>query len=143
MTSSRPYIVRALYEWIVDNEFTPHIVVDALASGASVPQQHINGEGHIVLNISPSAVMSLELGKSSVSFSARFGGVPTDIFVPSHAILGIYARENGQGMMFDPEPSSDPDPSGPKPKKVPKSDDNVKPIGNKNPEKRPSLRIVK
>lgn len=147
MTSSRPYIVRALYEWIVDNDFTPHIVVDAQAPDASVPQQHVNGDGHIVLNISPSAVVGLELSKTSVSFSARFGGVPTDIFVPGNAILGIYARENGQGMMFDPEPSTDPDPQGPKPKgpkKVPGSDgENVKPIAGKKPEKRPSLRIVK
>lgn len=139
MTSRRPYIVRALYEWIVDNDFTPHIVVDAFAPGTSVPQQHVNADGHIVLNISPSAVAALDLSKSAVTFSARFGGVPTDIYVPAHAILGIYARENGQGQMFEPEPSPDPDPSkAPKPKKQ-----TLKSVDKKNSDKRPSLRVVK
>lgn len=140
MTSSRPYIVKALYEWIVDNSLTPHIVVDAHAPDTSVPQQHVNSDGHIVLNISPSAVAALELSKTSVTFSARFGGVPTDIYVPAHAILGIYARENGQGMMFDPEPSPDPDPSkGPKP-----VEQKLKSVDKKPSDKqRPSLRVVK
>jgi len=133
MTSSRPYMVRALYEWIVDNEFTPHIVVNARSEGAQVPQQYVNKDGQIVLNIAPRAVSTLELGNKAVSFNARFGGIPTDIYVPCHAILGIYARENGQGMMFDFEPPPETDPEPPEDSK-PK---------NETPERRPSLRVVK
>ncbi|PCK07636.1 MAG: ClpXP protease specificity-enhancing factor [Alteromonadaceae bacterium] len=140
MTSSRPYMVRALYEWIVDNDFTPHIVVNAQAEGAAVPQQYVNQDGQIVLNIAPRAVASLDLGNSAISFNARFGGIPTEIYVPSHAVLGIYARENGQGMMFDAEPApiqpSDPD-SPPTPGKKTKKE------SPKASEKRPSLRVVK
>lgn len=132
MTSSRPYMVRALYEWIVDNDFTPHIVVNARSEGTEVPQQYVNKDGQIVLNIAPRAVSSLDLGNKAVSFNARFGGIPTDIYVPCHAILGIYARENGQGMMFDFE--SPPEPEGPEPETKPKKE---------NPERRPSLRVVK
>ncbi len=113
MTSSRPYMIRALYEWIVDNNCTPYILVDAHAEGVEVPQQYVNKEGQIVLNISPSAVMSLLVDNNGVSFNARFGGIPTDISVPSHGVMGIYARENGQGMIFEPE--SPPQPPVPTP----------------------------
>ncbi|WP_188150008.1 ClpXP protease specificity-enhancing factor [Teredinibacter waterburyi] len=133
MTSSRPYMIRALYEWIVDNDFTPHIVVNALAGGVEVPQQYVNKEGQIVLNVAPRAVATLELGNKAISFNARFGGIPTDIYVPSHAVLGIYARENGQGMMFDSEPGGQPDPDPAAP---------IPPSG-KQDTKRPSLRVVK
>ncbi len=129
MTSSRPYLIRALYEWIVDNDFTPHIVVNALAGGVEVPQKYVNKEGQIVLNIAPRAVASLELGNKAIVFNARFGGIPTDIFVPSHAVLGIYARENGQGMMFDSEQTPEPDPP-------------TGPDGSESG-RRPSLRVVK
>ncbi len=132
MTSSRPYLIRALYEWIVDNEFTPHIAVDAHASNVQVPQQYVNKDGQIVLNVAPHAVIGLELGNKAVSFNARFGGIPTDIYVPCHAILGIYARENGQGMMFEREAEPDPEPPKAKVKKQKSS-----------AEARPSLRIVK
>ncbi len=132
MTSSRPYLIRALYEWIVDNEFTPHIAVDAHANNVQVPQQYVNKDGQIVLNVAPHAVVGLEMGNKAVSFNARFGGIPTDIYVPCHAILGIYARENGQGMMFEREADPDPEPPKPKAKKP------VSPV-----ETRPSLRIVK
>lgn len=129
MTSSRPYLIRALYEWIVDNDFTPHIVVNALAGGVEVPQKYVNKEGQIVLNIAPRAVASLDIGNKAVIFNARFGGIPTDIYVPCHAVLGIYARENGQGMMFEAEAPPEPDPASP--------DD-----GN-DAGRRPSLRVVK
>lgn len=137
MTPSRPYIIRALYEWILDNGFTPHIVVNSLFDGTEVPQEFVN-DGQIVLNVSPSAVSGLELSNDSVSFSARFGGVPRNIFVPSMAILGIYARENGQGMMFDSEIQTDPDPSSPTKKTEVDSTKKKSPTEN-----RPSLRIVK
>lgn len=132
MTSSRPYMIRALYEWIVDNDFTPHIVVNARSEGTEVPQQYVNKDGQIVLNIAPRAVTTLDLGNKAVSFNARFGGIPTDIYVPCHAVLGIYARENGQGMMFDFEPP--PDPPDPAPNEK---------IKKETPERRPSLRVVK
>lgn len=114
MTSSRPYMIRALYEWIVDNGFTPVIMVNASAEGAQLPQQYVNADGQIILNISPTAVIKLEMGNRAISFNARFGGIPTDVYVPVHSILGIYARENGQGMNFDFEPPpEDPEPEPP------------------------------
>jgi stringent starvation protein B len=102
MTPNRPYLVRALYEWILDNAMTPHLLVDASQPGAVVPPQFVQ-DGKIVLNISPSAVRGLVLGNEHVSFNARFGGVAMDISVPVEAVLGIYARENGRGMLFPEE----------------------------------------
>lgn len=131
MTSSRPYLIRALYEWIVDNALTPHLVVFAKGEGVEVPQQYVNKDGQIVLNVAPTAVMGLELGNDAVTFNARFGGIPTDIYVPCSAVLGIYARENGQGMMFEPEPGN---PPPPKAKARPKAEPT---------DKKPSLRVVK
>ncbi|PLW69973.1 ClpXP protease specificity-enhancing factor [Pseudohalioglobus lutimaris] len=130
MTPSRPYIMRALYEWIVDNGCTPYILVDATLEHVSVPEQYVK-DGQIVLNISPTAVMDLNIANESVAFNGRFGGVATDIFVPVKAVIGIYARENGQGMVFEPEDepeSTPPDDTPPEPSK---------------PEGRPSLKIVK
>jgi stringent starvation protein B len=110
VNSSRPYLLRALYEWIVDNGCTPHIIVDAEVPGVDVPSQYVK-DGQIVLNLSPSAVIELQLADDSVSFNGRFGGRPTDVFIPIGAVLGIYARENGQGMAFEPEEEGDgPDP---------------------------------
>lgn len=130
MTSSRPYMIRALYEWIVDNDFTPLIVVNATAEGALLPQQYVNSDGQIILNISPGAVMGLDLGNKAISFNARFGGIPTDVYVPCHSIMGIYARENGQGMNFDFEAPEEPEPTPPSDKK-------------ESSDRRASLRVVK
>jgi len=120
--------MRALYEWIVDNDFTPYILVDASMADVMVPQQYVK-DGQIVLNISPGAVIELNIGNDSMAFNGRFGGVATDIYVPIAAVVGIYARENGQGMVFEPEESTGP-PHEPPP-------DPIKPEG------RPSLKIVK
>ncbi len=128
MTPSRPYIMRALYEWIVDNDCTPYVLVDAMVPDVMVPQKFVK-DGQIVLNISPGAVMDLNLGNDAIVFNGRFGGVATDIYVPVGAVIGIYARENGQGMVFEPEDSTGP-PDEPPP-------DPIKPEG------RPSLKIVK
>jgi stringent starvation protein B len=128
MTPSRPYIMRALYEWIVDNNCTPYVLVDATVADVMVPQQYVK-DGQIVLNISPGAVIELNIGNDSMAFNGRFGGVATDIYVPIAAVVGIYARENGQGMVFEPEESTGP-PDEPPP-------DPIKPEG------RPSLKIVK
>ena len=128
MTPSRPYIMRALYEWIVDNDCTPYVLVDAAVSDVMVPQQFVK-DGQIVLNISPGAVMDLNIGNDAMAFNGRFGGVATDIYVPISAVVGIYARENGQGMVFEPEESTPP-PEEPPP-------DPIKPKGG------PALKIVK
>jgi stringent starvation protein B len=111
LNSSRPYIIRAIYEWIVDNGCTPHLLVDVEIDGVEVPQAYVS-DGQIVLNISPTAVVGLDMGNETVAFNGRFGGVATDITVPVRAILGIYARENGQGMVFDAaeEPDVPPEP---------------------------------
>lgn len=130
MTPSRPYIMRALYEWIVDNDCTPYLLVDAGITDVMVPLQYIK-DGQIVLNISPGAVMGLNITNDAVIFNGRFGGVATDVFVPVGAVLGIYARENGQGMVFEAEEASD----EPPPETTPPS-----PV---KPEKRPSLKIVR
>jgi len=138
MTSSRPYMIRALYEWIVDNSCTPYILVDAQGPGVEVPQQHVNKEGQIVLNINPTAVKDLYIGLDQINFNARFGGVPTDLIIPCGSVLGIYARENGQGMVFEPEPNPEP----PKPQDT---DSGGKPDASKKKEggKRPNLKVVK
>ncbi|TAJ92470.1 MAG: ClpXP protease specificity-enhancing factor [Gammaproteobacteria bacterium] len=99
MNSSRPYLLRAMYDWIVDNGMTPHILVNASAVGVHVPAAQIKDD-KIVLNISPGAVRGMDLGKSHISFSARFGGAPFSVNVPVDAVLAVYARENGKGMLF-------------------------------------------
>lgn len=102
MTSTRPYLVRAFNDWILDNGMTPYLLVDATVEGTRVPVAHVR-EGRIVLNIAPAAVGGLHLGVDEVTFSARFGGVAQQIRLPVSAVLAIYARENGQGMFFGNE----------------------------------------
>lgn len=104
MTSHRPYLLRALYEWISDNDMTPHLLVDAGQAGVQVPSHTIK-DGKVVLNIAARAVATLELGNDAVRFSARFGGVSHPVYVPVSAVLAIYARETGQGMAL-PEDTS-------------------------------------
>ncbi len=143
MSPSRPYVMRALYEWIIDNDCTPYILVDAEQQDVQVPQQYVK-DGQIVLNVSPSAVIELEIDNDAVSFNGRFGGVPVDVFVPMYAVMGIYARENGQGMVFDGE-----DVPPPEPPETPPSDggggsggqEGQRPSGSGD--KRPSLKVVK
>nr|WP_206099406.1 ClpXP protease specificity-enhancing factor [Rheinheimera riviphila] len=106
MTPNRPYLLRAFYEWIVDNNLTPYLVVDATMAGVKVPTQHVQN-GQIVLNINPSAVGNLLLGNDAVTFSARFGGSPFALYIPQRSVLAIYARENGAGTMFTPEEDED------------------------------------
>src|SRR5512139_3207127 len=110
MTSSRPYLIRALYDWIIDNAMTPHLLVDAEFSGCEVPRQYVN-EGRIVFNVNPAAVDGLTLGNEFVMFSARFSGTPMNVTIPVMAVLAIYARENGRGMVFnEDEPGETPPP---------------------------------
>lgn len=105
MTSSKPYLIRGLYDWICDNSLTAHIIVQADAEGVSVPPQSVK-EDRVVLNIAPRAVAGLSLGDDQIDFRARFDGQSVSVRVPVSAVLAIYARENGQGMMFpaDDEP---------------------------------------
>ncbi|MTD27900.1 ClpXP protease specificity-enhancing factor [Erwinia sorbitola] len=104
LTARRPYLLRAFYEWLLDNNLTPHLVVDINLPGVMVPLEYAR-DGQIVLNIAPRAVGNLELGNDEVRFSARFGGVPRQVSVPLAAVLAVYARENGAGTMFEPEPA--------------------------------------
>lgn len=100
MNSSRPYILRALHEWIVDNECTPHILVDVNYPQVKVPPGYA-ADGQIVLNTAPAAVRYFTVDSQAISFEARFSGAPFSLYVPIDAVLAIYANENGQGMFFD------------------------------------------
>ncbi len=102
MTSTRPYLIRAIYEWIIENRCTPYILVNANAVGVRVPRQAIK-DGQVLLNVAPHAIDRLELGLEEVRFNARFSGVSQSICAPTAAVLAIYAHENGQGMMFPAE----------------------------------------
>ena len=104
LSARRPYLLRAFYDWLLDNQLTPHLVVDINLEGVQVPLEYAR-DGQIVLNIAPRAVGNLELGNDEVRLNARFGGVPRQVSVPMAAILAIYARENGAGTMFEPEPA--------------------------------------
>ncbi|RAU17879.1 ClpXP protease specificity-enhancing factor [Nitrincola tibetensis] len=106
MTPSRSYLLKALHEWITDNDMAPHIAVDTQVQGVMVPDQFMREE-QLILNVSYSAVKDLVMDQDGVSFNARFGGVPTNVFLPLPAILAIYARENGQGMGFGMEPGAE------------------------------------
>ncbi|EXF46254.1 ClpXP protease specificity-enhancing factor [Pseudomonas sp. BAY1663] len=132
MNSSRPYLVRALYEWIVDNDCTPHLLVNAEYPGVQVPAGFAS-DGQIVLNVAPSAVRHLHMDNEAISFEGRFGGIAHSLNVPSAAVMAIYARENGQGMVFEIEPTP-PDDDG-------SSDDGDG--GAPRPGGRPSLKVVK
>ncbi len=129
VSSNRPYLIRALYDWLVDNDLTPHLLVEVGRDDVLVPVNYVE-DGRIVLNLAPTAVQNLCLDNDYITFNARFGGRPMDVVVPPEAVLGIYARENGQGMLF-PDDHAEHDP--------PKPDDDPKPT----PPSRPTLKVVK
>ncbi len=129
MNSSRPYLIRGIYEWIVDNGCTPYLLVDTQSPEVVVPMQFIENS-RIILNIAPMAVQALALGNDAVSFSARFGGTPMNVVVPVSAVLAVYARENGKGMVFSEDDGGD-HPTGNSP--VPTSEKS----------RRPTLTVVK
>lgn len=106
MTSLKPYLIRSIYEWIIDNELTPHLLVDAENPDAILPKNFIEN-GKIVLNMRPEAIQDLTLGNEEIQFNARFSGNPMRIIAPTTAVLAIYAKENGKGMVFDPEETDD------------------------------------
>lgn len=102
MTSNRPYLIRAFYQWIVDNHLTPYLAVNAAYPQVQVPQDYIQ-EGQIVLNVSPEACRGLHLDNDRIVFSAKFAGLAQQIFIPPKAVMAIYAKENGQGVVFEEE----------------------------------------
>lgn len=106
ITPTRPYMVRALYQWIEDNALTPYLMVDATADNVQVPKEHVQ-DGRIVLNIASRATGNMSMENDYIHFSARFGGVSQEIWVPLTAVMGIYAKENSQGMFFDPNEYDD------------------------------------
>ncbi|MGY5394035.1 MULTISPECIES: ClpXP protease specificity-enhancing factor [Acinetobacter] len=134
LSPTRPYLARAIYEWICDNNLTPYLLVDATQPNTRVPEQFIQ-DGQIVLNIVPHAVHQLHMSNDAITFSARFGGVSRDIYVPLYAVLGIYARENGQGLFFDPNEYEN--------IQVQQDDLKSEPEQNEEqPKKKPSLRLL-
>tara|TARA_B110000977_G_scaffold200722_1_gene292301 strand:+ start:1818 stop:2240 length:423 start_codon:yes stop_codon:yes gene_type:complete len=140
MHSNRPYLLKAFFDWIVDNQCTPYIIVDAYYAGVEVPQEFVN-DGQIVLNIAPRAVSNFSINDTSVEFSTRFNGMPLDLFIPTLSITGIYAQENGKGMMFEAEESIAPPPAPPaivKRKSMPKPESTESTSKSKA-----SLRVVK
>ena len=142
MSSNRPYLLRAIYDWISDNNLTPYVLVDATFKGVQVPPQVIKN-GQVVLNLAMRAVASLDLGNEWVSFQARFSGASQTIHIPVQAILALYAQEIGQGMMFpaDEEEGGDmPPPSTPEPDATPPAPG----AGGDKPKRgAPHLRVVK
>jgi stringent starvation protein B len=140
MSSNRPYLLRAIYDWITDNQLTPYVLVDATAEGVRVPPQVVKN-GQVVLNLAMRAVANLELGNDCISFQARFSGVSQAIRVPVQAVLALYAQENGQGMMFPAEDGDTPPqgPPGPPQGPGPASSGD----GADKPRRSPHLRVVK
>lgn len=126
MTSNRPYLIRALYEWIMDNGMSPYLLVKA-DENANVPQEYVE-DGKIILNIHADAVKGLQLGNDFIDFSARFGGNPQQVTVPVSSVLAIYARENGKGLIFPEE-----------------EEDSDTPVGgdDQNGKQRPHLKVIK
>jgi len=118
MTSTRPYLVRAIYDWITDNKLTPYILVNAQIPAMKIPERYVDN-GRIILNISYRAVRELQLENDRINFNARFDGQPMNVSVPMHAVIAIYAKENGQGMVLD-ENNGTPPPPEPPPEKVSK-----------------------
>lgn len=166
MLSSRPYIARALYEWLLDNDNTPYVVVDAMQEDVVVPRQFVQN-GQIVLNVAPSAVRDLDISNEMITFNASFSGEPMQVWVPIMALVAVYSKENGAGMVFGHEPviptpeESEQDES-PKLESVPKAQDeasSLEPVepssehddddtpppndGGRPPKGRPALRVVK
>jgi Stringent starvation protein B len=142
MTSNRPYLIRAIYEWIIDNDKTPHLMVDAEHPSAVVPMEFAEN-GRIVLNVAPQAVHDLQIGNDLIRFSARFGGRPFAVELAPQAVIGLFARENGQGMLFpDEAPAQDADAGAGEGTDARARDATGDDEDNKKPA-RPNLRVVK
>lgn len=134
MSSLKPYLIRAVYDWCVDQDLTPYLLVNAQAREVQVPRHSVQEDGRIVLNLRPQAVHNLSLGDQKIEFNARFGGSPMQVKVPLPAVIAIYARENGQGMVFDGNEEEEPTP----PPSTPVDAGEAKPA-----RPRPVLKVVK
>lgn len=141
LISTKPYMLRAMHEWCVDNNLTPHLVV-AVNSQTRVPMAYVK-DGEIVLNINYTATKDLHMDNESVVFSARFGGVPQNIYVPMNAVRGIFARENGQGMFFEPEDETDAGKQVASDKPADPGDVSSENLSKSGNNKKPTLTIVK
>jgi len=142
MTLQRPYLLRAMHEWMTDNNLTPHIVIDVSAADGELPMEHVK-DGRLVLNVSYSATEDLFISNERVSFNARFNGVPRHLDIPLLAVVGVYARETGQGMIFSSEqtPGGGDEPAAaPAPEESKTSDGQVE-RGTSG--SRPQLKIIK
>jgi stringent starvation protein B len=149
MNSSVPYLIRAINEWILDNNCTPYIVVDATKDDVSVPLEHVK-DGQIVLNIGPQAIRNLSISSEYVMFSGRFAGIAHEVYAPIGAVMGIITKENGEGMWFprEEEESPEPTPAGPTPSDFPLGGASSKEPsaggrGQKPKKGAPSLKVVK
>ena len=127
MTSQKPYLIRAIYEWLLDNGSIPYLLVNTTYEGVKVPEAFID-DNKIVLNIAPDAVQHYHADNEWISFSARFSGKPMELFIPIEAVLGVYGKENNQGMFFTEDETFPPTTPPSKPTKT---------------KDRPSLKIVK
>ena len=134
LTTTKPYLVRALYEWINDNKCTPYVIVNAEADNVEVPKQYIE-DGRIILNVSADAVRDLQITNDFLEFNARFNGVATQVYTPISAILAIYAQENGHGMVFNEDESQGSSPDGGKKAKIP--------IKRPDPKMKPHFKVIK
>jgi len=134
MTSSRPYLIRAIYEWLVDNQLTPYMMVDAMDKTVVVPEQYIE-DGKIILNVAPMAVREMSMSNANIRFEARFSGITHHISFPTQAVLAVYAFENGRGMVFSDEDDDGGGDKGPEPPRR----------GSQPPKAkgRPNLKVVK
>ncbi len=140
MTSNKPYLIRALYEWLVDNDATPHILVDTTFAEVMIPPG-IDKDGQVVLNIAARAVQGLLIENTHISFTARFGGVSQNLYIPIPAVMAIYSMEDGQGMMFAEETTAHKNKPSEKPSEARKAlKEDPKPPQKKN---KPGLKIVK
>ncbi len=124
MTSLKPYLIRSVYEWIVDNDLTPHLLVNAEINKGNLPTNYIE-DGKIILNMRPQAIAALSLGNEFIEFNAKFSGKPMQIAASVNAVMAIYAKENGKGLVFDQE----------------NNDNEPPPV--QTPPNKPSLRVVK
>ena len=146
-TSNKPYLLRAIYDWVLDNDATPHILISTIDSRVDVPQQFVEDD-KIILNISPSAASNMLIDNDGISFSARFGGKPFTIYSPIEFVLALYASETGEGMSFELEalddtPPDGPDDQPPSPKSVPDSHVSPSKKESNKTKKRPTLKVVK
>ncbi len=131
MTSNKPYLIRALYEWLVDNDATPHLMVDTTITDVMIPEG-IDKDGQVVLNIAARAVQGLEIENTHIAFSARFNGQPHNLYIPIASVMAIYSMEDGEGMMFAEDTAA-------------VSEDTTEPVASKKEkkDKRNGLRVVK